>query len=156
MNERRALKPDAQPFDEIRIKTVPRYKMSEMSGDEWRISARIEFLRKGKKVFEDSYSALESAVAFLPGIYATEGSGRSGFYAGEGNVCDQEGCSELADHKYRLKKSYCRDGHPAELKDVVYRLFCDRHATRGDCGLEDSDKNYEKMSYEAPTEVVIQ
>lgn len=34
-----ALRPDAQAFDEIRIVTVPRYKQSGLSGDEWRIHA---------------------------------------------------------------------------------------------------------------------
>ncbi len=50
MNERvnRALKPDAQAFDEVRIRTVPRWKESGLSGDEWRISATVEFWRKGK------------------------------------------------------------------------------------------------------------
>ena len=43
----RALKPDAQAFDEVRIVTVPRYKRSDLSGDEWRISAEIQFYRNG-------------------------------------------------------------------------------------------------------------
>lgn len=45
---RRALRPDAQACDEIRIYTVPRYKTSGLSGDEWRISAVTEFYRKGR------------------------------------------------------------------------------------------------------------
>ena len=42
----RDLKPDAQAFDAVRITTVPRYKTSGLSGDEWRISAHVELLRK--------------------------------------------------------------------------------------------------------------
>ena len=44
--------PDRQAFDEIRIKTEPRYKQSGLSGDEWRISGKIEFMYKGEVVFE--------------------------------------------------------------------------------------------------------
>jgi len=47
-----ALRPDANSFDEIRIRTIPRYKTSGLSGDEWRISMVTEFLRKGKVVHE--------------------------------------------------------------------------------------------------------
>lgn len=43
----RAYRPDAQAFDEIRIFTVPSYKTSGLSGDEWRISATVEFYRNG-------------------------------------------------------------------------------------------------------------
>jgi len=50
--QRRALRPDAQAFDEVRITTVPRYKMSGLSGDEWRISGKIQLLRKGRVVAE--------------------------------------------------------------------------------------------------------
>jgi hypothetical protein len=32
-----------QNVDEVRIATIPRYKTSDISGDEWRISAKIEF-----------------------------------------------------------------------------------------------------------------
>gem|GEM_PF-6705725 len=46
MKDRYALRPDAQAFDEIRIVTVPRYKTSGLSGDEWRISAMIQFFAK--------------------------------------------------------------------------------------------------------------
>lgn len=42
----KAYRPDAQAFDEVRITTVPRWKESELSGDEWRISAKMEFLNR--------------------------------------------------------------------------------------------------------------
>ena len=37
---------DDEWYDEVRITTVPRYKTSSLSGDEWRTSARIQILRK--------------------------------------------------------------------------------------------------------------
>ena len=142
---RRALRPDAQPFDEIKIVTEPRYKTSGMSGDEWRISAVVQFFRKRKKVFEKSFSTLEYACAFLPGLYATESCGGSGYYAGEGELCDQEGCYSPSTVTYKLKKEFCRQGHGTELKETVVRKFCDHHKARGDCGLEDADRNYEAL-----------
>lgn len=47
------LRPDAQAFDEVRIVTVPRYKQSGLSGDEWRISAAIRLYRKDGGVGSD-------------------------------------------------------------------------------------------------------
>ena len=143
--ERRALRPDAQPFDEIRIFTVPRYKTSGLSGDEWRISAKTEFYRKGKLIFEGGASTLEYAVRLLDRDFIHVSEGNGAYYGGEGNLCDQEGCANEATVKYRLKKEYCRQGHGTPCEDIpVVRLFCDEHKTRGDCGLEDADSNYEK------------
>lgn len=142
---RRAIKPDAQPFDEIRIITVPRYKESELSGDEWRISATATFFRKGREVFQKSYSNLEYAVRLLDHDFIDQGSGGTGYYGGEGDFCDQEGCAATASVTYRLKKEFCRSGHGEELTDPVIRKFCDRHRVRGNAGLEDCDRNYEAV-----------
>lgn len=144
--QRRALRPDAQPFDEIRIVTVPRYKMSGMSGDEWRISAKVEFYRKGKLIFENSYSNIEYAVRLLDRDFIQVSEGGGAYYAGEGSLCDQEGCDNEANVKYRLKKEYCRQGHGTICEGMpVIRMFCDEHKKRGDCGLEDADTNYERI-----------
>src|SRR5690348_445902 len=132
----RALKPDAQGFDEIRIITVPRYKTSGLSGDEWRISARIQVFRKGRLIHEQSYRNVETAAMYLPALLGTLNDDGKAFYAGEGDICDQEGCSENATVIYRMKAKYCRDGHKEELHNVTIRKFCDRHKVRGDCGLD--------------------
>ncbi len=64
----------------------------------------------------------------------------------EKEVCQQVGCAEPKTRIYRLKKRQ-KDG--GDLEDFKYDFedrhiwFCDRHARRGDCGLEDADKNYE-------------
>jgi hypothetical protein len=139
---RRALRPDAQPFDEVRMVTVPRYKTSGLSGDEWRISVRVQFYRKGKLIFENSYSKMEYAVRLLDRDYIQVSEGGGAFYAGEGTLCDQEGCANEATVTYHLKKEYCRSGHGEEVTNPTVRLFCDKHKTRGDCGLEDADANY--------------
>lgn len=144
--QRRARKPDAQGFDEVRITTVPRYKTSGLSGSEWRISAKVEFLRKGKVIYEDSRHDVASAIKFLTWSEAVAHDEGKMYFAGEGNLCDQEGCAEQATVTYRIKNKYCQEDHePTEYKkeDAPIRLFCSRHSKRGDCGLDDNDSNYE-------------
>ena len=147
--ERNTQKPDAQAFDEIRITTVPRYKTSGLSGDEWRISGKIQLMRKGKVVHEDRMANVENcAYALGLVLMRAKDEGKAFFGGGENGTCDQEGCSEQASVFYRMKKKYCNGfGHePIELNDeVVVRQFCERHSKRGDCGLEDADQNYELL-----------
>lgn len=141
---RRTLKPDAQGFDEVRIVTVPRFKTSGLSGDEWRISAKIQLLRKGRVAFEEGgFSDVRSAVTAL-GWFFLKAHDTSAYFAGEGQICDQEGCTEIAAVAYRLKARFCRDGHREEARGE-FRLFCQAHRERGDCSLEDSDSNYEEI-----------
>jgi len=141
----RALRPDAQAFDEVRITTVPRYKRSGLSGDEWRISAKIELLRKGRVIVEEYAGTVQAATAMLPGLFLKAIDDGRAWFAGEGDFCDQEGCSEPATVTYRLRKSYCMEGHPSDPLSPLFRRFCQRHAKRGDCGLEDADANYESV-----------
>ena len=143
---RRDLKPDAQAFDEVRISTVPRYKMSGLSGDEWRISAKVEFFRKGKMVHEEGCRDVAAACRLLPWYHAKACDNGKGFFAGEGDLCDQEGCAEPATVTYRKKQDYCNEGHPHPiLYGEKQRRFCARHSTRGYCGLDDADANYEPI-----------
>lgn len=138
----RSLRPDHQMYDEVVIKTVPRYKESELSGDEWRISATIEYKCKGRTMHEASYRDVETALDFV----------KSEFWKGADNgrvdipyeqeFCDQEGCSKKWRHLYRMENNYCRSGHPSPATHYPFRAFCEMHMERGDCGLEDSDRNY--------------
>lgn len=140
---RRALKPDAQAFDEVRIITVPRYKESELSGDEWRISAETQFYRNGVLIHSTTARNIEVATGHVAYHYSEACDNAKGYFAGEGNICDQEGCHNEATVYLRLLKGYNRDGSLRQLShDGEYRAFCDRHKVRGDCGLEDADKNY--------------
>jgi hypothetical protein len=50
-----------------------------------------------------------------------------------------------------LRKRFCAcgEGRAAGFNNTrYYHQFCDRHATRGDCGLEDADENYEALEGE--------
>lgn len=136
------LRPDAQGFDEVRIVTVPRYKQSGLSGDEWRISASIQLWRKGKLIHERSVRNVEIGCAFASAtLYEAQDDGKAHF-GGDGIHCDQEGCADAATVRYRKKAYYCRNGHKTEPFRPTYRHFCDVHKKRGDCGMDDADDNY--------------
>lgn len=143
MTQSCAIRPDAQAFDEIRIVTVPRYKQSGLSGDEWRIHAEAQFFRKGKLIFSEGCSNVQHAAGMLYGWYLRACDDGKGYFAGDGITCDQEGCHEPALVRYRRLADYCNNGHKSDASDVsLYRHFCEKHKTRGDCALDDADANY--------------
>jgi hypothetical protein len=78
-----------------------------MPGDEWRISAKIQFFRKGKLCYEDYLTKMEYAVNLLPSIYIKAIETGNAYFAGEGDFCDQEGCYEKATVTYKIKKNIC-------------------------------------------------
>ncbi|MBL0320534.1 MAG: hypothetical protein IPP74_14760 [Alphaproteobacteria bacterium] len=140
---------DDEHYDEIKIRMVPRWKSSEMSGDEWRVSAVVEFYRKGHLVFERGFGRMSAAVAAIPWFFLAAGENGETKpipKALENSLCQQVGCGNTATIRYRLKKEYSRDG--SFKKDPTFQLvtqFCDKHKRRGDCGMEDSDMNYEEI-----------
>jgi len=149
---RRSLRPDAQAFDEVRITTNPRWKESELSGDEWRISGHIQFLRKGKICHERSFRNVETACGFAYAEYMRGIDEGKAYFAGEGDICDQEGCAEPATIAYQKKFDYNSDGDKKEIKySTEVRKFCKKHSCRGDCGLDDADDNYEPYIAETVT-----
>lgn len=150
------LRPDAQAFDEIRVTTIPRWKDSELSGSEWRISAKVEFLRNGIVKHEWFCGKVEAAATMMGFKFMEAMDNGIGYYASEDDFCDQEGCKEKASVFLKKKADYCREGHKTEppsrgnyaklgeTPQGAIRQFCERHSRRGDCGLDDSDSNYEK------------
>ena len=64
--------PKDDTYDEIRMKIVPRYKTSGLSGDEWRTSVRIDFYFKGEIIKTTSTSNMQYAMLFLGGQYSQE------------------------------------------------------------------------------------
>lgn len=140
---------DDEIIDEIRIITVPRFKESELSGDEWRTSARIEFRRKGKVLHTESLTAMKYAVQFLPYLFVRcQEDGHFDTDKEDKNCCFQPGCSEQAIVEYRMKTRYCnRCGKEQGIMTGYeeHRRFCNEHSERGDCGLDDADDNYEEI-----------
>lgn len=145
-----AIRPDAQGFDEIRIRAIPRLKDSELSGSEWRISATTEFYRKGQIIHTSNASDMMTAVGVVFARYIESIDNGKGYFAGDGVHCDQEGCNEKAHYLFRLKKAFCAGpGKCGAEKDNSYadhRCFCNKHKHRGDSGLEDCDANYELVT----------
>src|SRR5215510_8404138 len=109
------LRPDCQAFDQIVITTVPRYKTSHLSGDEWRISAHVKFYRKNKVVHETNFGNVEVACRYLGVEFDKAISDGKAFFAGDGKTCDQEGCSEPSTVTYKKKFDYCNKGHKHEI-----------------------------------------
>lgn len=147
--------PDFELIDEARIRLRERWKDSEISGDEWRFSLVVECLHKGRLLKSRSFgSRMEWALLGI-GMVAME-AGDSGvpneIMALENTVCAQPGCCNPATVFYRVKALYDNAGRKEDLPrewdsaGVVYVIrFCDRHRHRGDCGLQDSDANYEEL-----------
>lgn len=144
---------DDEIIDRITIEVVPRYKTSGLSGDEWRVSAVIKLWRKGEVMVESHHGKIADAVSYLPWLLRTWTEG------GEDEVerrwierirkdektCHQPGCSEPATVVYSIKQRFSREGYeenPENRYGDARRAFCARHSTRGDCGLEDADRNY--------------
>lgn len=131
----RALRPDHQMFDEVVIRTVPRYKDSHLSGEEWRISATIEYKCKGKTMREASYRDIATALDFSKAEYWRGCDNGREDIPYEQEFCDQEGCKNKWSHLFKMKEV------PKDL--YPHRAFCERHKRRGDQDLHDRDENYE-------------
>ena len=137
-----------EAFDEVRIRCVPRYKTSGLSGDEWRNGAVIELLHKGGVVAERFYTSMQAAIMYLP-TFIDESITPipEPVLDLELKYCDQPSCRNRAVNRYKIKKLYSDRGEELAPHDYpwpyFYRQFCAVHSVRGDCGLEDSDANYE-------------
>lgn len=146
LNKKKHLRPDHQMFDEVTIRTIPRFKESELSGDEWRISAVIEFKCKGRVMHERCLRDVETALDFAKSEYHVACDNGRQYANYEARYCDQEGCLNEPTEFFKVKKQYNREGDISRHQFEQYRSFCKRHSTRGDCGLEDADDNYERIA----------
>jgi hypothetical protein len=138
--------------DEIRISTVPRFKTSGLSGDEWRTSAQIEIRRKGRLVYERTYHQIGDAARHLPWLlltYAEPGEAAEIDPDMTRDLCMQPGCPQWATVLYRKIRQGCgRCGHRRDVDDQFprYRAFCRDHAVRGNSDLDDMDDIYELVA----------
>lgn len=149
-----------QRFDAITIRTVPRFKTSELSGNEWRISASVEFQKKGRVIHTAHAGNVESAVTNLSEIMRSNELFEACSKADVSDLCDQEGCNEPWTRTYTLKKSFCEScatpkDHMSWDKRPLISHFCDRHSDRGDASFEDCNSNYD-MDIATPAAVAEQ
>lgn len=145
---------DDEFYDEVQIKLVERWKTSGPSGDEWRFCYKVELKRKGFVIWTRAFGKLETAIAALLWFSKVAGElGGDEFDAKASedtrHLCAQPGCQQLPAHKYYLKKQYSREGYSEDPTSPMFICFCEKHKTRGDCGLEDADDNYTKEAPEA-------
>ena len=136
---------DFEIYDEVRIRTVVRFKTSDMSGDEYRTSAVTELLFKGQVIKSKPYRDVTTAAQCLGALLLDHDAIPQDVLALEKTTCDQTGCPEPATQQFSLNKLYSQQGHELVQEADHYRQFCAGHAHRGDCGLEDADANYCKI-----------
>jgi len=141
---------DDRWVDEIRITTAPRWKESELSGDEWRFSYAATLYRKGVAVgtcFGGSMSQILARLTvaavdgFCPANQPWPKEQTPGHSYGDGYLCDQPGCPDRAVWRGVMYREW-DNGNEVDSALTRYRVFCDRHKQRGDCDLEDADDNY--------------
>lgn len=137
---------DWEAFDKIELEVVPRYKTSELSGDEWRTGIAIRFFHKGHLVHEDFRTGMRYAIMMLADIWLKAQEPISDEVIELEKVyCDQPGCREKWTAVRFLKRLAVNEGW-LDTSDSIFRhfrKFCATHLKRGDCGLEDADRNYE-------------
>jgi len=149
---------DFEYVDRVELEVVPRWKSSHLSGDEWRVSSVVRLYCKGMLLYQRPYHRMEDAASHLPWLVKTVG--EMGVHDEEmerhlshiadrlssGEICMQPGCANPSTVVYELQKEFSREGFefqsPPDWGQHLLRAFCDDHATRGDCGLEDADANY--------------
>lgn len=154
---------DDQWFDSVTIRIAERWKESELSGDEWRFSYVMTLWRKGVPLARRSTSRFDWALGHMPTMLdslapvGNDDELRDAWAAKSAELfghpdpyfeefCAQPGCTHLATHEYRLRKSWCnRCGESKVPHREQRRRFCGLHLHRGDCGLDDADVNYELM-----------
>lgn len=142
-------------YDKTRIRIVERYKTSGLSGDEWRFSFVVEIFRKGTLVASKTVNDMEYAAVMLAAAVHMDLDelGHDGWDVLEweqipnAGICCQPGCSKKATRKYVMKELFdrsCSFNKPNKplLERIYGREFCDAHGERGDCGLDDANRNY--------------
>ncbi len=139
---------DDEFTDEIRLKVVPRYKTSGISGNEWRSSVRIEFVRKGRVFATETASTMHYALLLLGTYYlkAHEPVPQEALDHAKGK-CDQPGCPDDAVNHFKKRverlggsgETIAVDAHDKERE--VRSKYCRRHSQRGDSDREDNDRN---------------
>ena len=139
--------PEFESFDRIELQVVPRYKTSDMSGDEWRQHVSVKFYFKGELVHETGWNSMRNALMLLSGewVRAQEPIPSRVIEMEYSGLCDQPSCPNQAEGRFQLKRLTSDSGEYLDMADQrrpYYRQFCKRHMRRGDCSREDADDNY--------------
>lgn len=124
----------------------------------------IEFMRKGRLLYQSRHPngmlpCLVTAghLPWATSVACDEPLGTDEAWEDMLQLCFQDGCKELAVSMYRLLFRYDEDGKMRDSYSTLDRgnvplivRFCSLHLRRGDCGLEDADRNYEVVDGPGP------
>lgn len=128
-------------FDSVELTQVPRWKESELSGDEYRWNNRATVYRKGQVVgVEMDITMFGALIKLLPVLDQLRNWGYLGV-----DECAQPGCTDEPDVLLRLKEHWDVTGQLKAVEMSHVRPFCNAHLHRGDCSMDDSDNNYERL-----------
>ena len=145
-----------KPYDKITIELVPRLKTSSLSGDGWRVAAKTTLWFKGRAIVVDFRNSLDYAIANVAALVAEHSCPiDEQVIQIEEHACDQPSCAEDAVSRYKIRQLYSAQGEKLDASEgshaaYHYRKFCARHLYRGDCDLEDCDRNYEVVDGPGP------
>jgi len=174
MDSKRRMYPKAHYEDdgiiEITMERTPRWKESELSGDEWRFSLRGVIVLKDWKhggirqvaVAGGRWSLIEVADLVAAWLHQNRDDLMPPFSItdpSELRCCFQPGCADWPEVLYGIKQEWTWFPHQgrrmeSESGGPSVRAFCGKHRHRGDCDLEDADKNYYEIAYPmVPVEV---
>jgi hypothetical protein len=132
---------DDEMIDDVHISLIPWLSVGDESGNEWRVSALIEFKYKGKLVHECVFPTLEMACNVLPCMFLQ--TKETGQLRPDHTLCAQPGCSNPVTIVYRARKKACHHcGNVEEDSHVSLIGFCKTHQNRGTADVEDNDSNY--------------
>lgn len=136
-------------IDRITLEVVPRFKESELSGDEWRTSVKVTFYRKGKPMAEKTFGTMKGATAAVGWFFQTvHETSPVPLWGLDDCTCAQYGCDQEAVRVVQLKKEFSAQGEgplPKEGDEVVRRAFCVGHRHRGNASRKDSEQNYQNV-----------
>lgn len=144
-------------FDGVHIALQPRFKTSEVSGDEWRFSWRVWLVRKGVMLTELEYGHgsdgtrdLERVLMWVAASLAKQRTDEevANYHLATDGKCANPGCTKEGVVLYKRIKHGC--GHCGHREPCTHSWehhirFCMDHAIRGDASLDDSDDNYEQI-----------
>lgn len=144
--------------DEIRLHTVPRFKTSGLSGDEWRFHVEAVAYRKGREVGRTQYGWITAALERIDTWVKDELLCPVENVELTHDLCDQPGCDQPWTVKYRMIRRGCGDCgsvHEEEPGWENERAFCADHAKRGDQDVDDNDDMYQPIDGGPPAEHVV-
>jgi len=106
--------PKFEPFDEVRLKVVPRLKQSGLSGDEWRTNVGVQLMFKSEVIHEQPLGGnMETAVLLLGHLLVGSACPiPDRVLELEQLKCDQPGCSNDATLQVTILEQFSDRGEP--------------------------------------------